>query len=181
MTDTSVRLYHGSNAPIEHPTIAHNTGFADLGRGFYLTDDLVTARTRAQMRARGEGGTPTVSVFDLDHTTVTWVCWGEQPRPVGEAPDKRFGLCFDEDAHGFTAWANYIKACRRGDTTVPGYGHPAIVRAWLATMEIEMVYTDFMSADEFGRTIDPSRLTVQYCILDEALIGTALRFVEALV
>lgn len=34
----TVRLYHGSDVPIKHPDTAHNTGFADLGPGFYLTD-----------------------------------------------------------------------------------------------------------------------------------------------
>lgn len=47
-----VRLYHGSDMAIERPDIVHNTGFADLGVGFYLTDDKDAAINRARRRAR---------------------------------------------------------------------------------------------------------------------------------
>ncbi len=50
---TQLRLYHGSNVSIERPEVTLNTGFADLGHGFYLTDDRAAAERRAVSRAQG--------------------------------------------------------------------------------------------------------------------------------
>ena len=55
MSDSQIMLFHGSNVAIERPQVSLNTGFADLGRGFYLTDDREVAVSRARMRARGGG------------------------------------------------------------------------------------------------------------------------------
>lgn len=176
-----MRLYHGSDVAITRPLIALNEGFADLGRGFYLTDDERLARQRAVMRARQTGGVATVSVFELDERCVPWASWG-QDAPVlpAEDADQPFGLRFDETEAGIVAWANYIKACRAGRTEVPRLGSPAIVRAWLATMEIEMVCVDFATAEEIARTLDPAMLGVQYCLTDQDVIDRHLAFVEAL-
>ena len=69
-------LYHGSNAAIERPDVSRNTGFADLGQSFYLTDDHDVARRRAASRARRAGGEPVVSAFELDESCVPWAMWG---------------------------------------------------------------------------------------------------------
>ena len=50
-----MRLYHGSDRAISEPSLGFNTGFADLGHGFYLTDDADVARQRARSRARRSG------------------------------------------------------------------------------------------------------------------------------
>lgn len=176
----TMRLYHGSNVAIEHPIIARNTGFADLGKGFYLTPDHEIARSRATARARREGGSAVVSVFELDEGSVPWVTWGKRITPQKDlVPGSPFGLQFDDTEQGYAAWASYIKACRAGTTTVPNMGFPAIVRAWLATMEIEMVYAGFMAPDEFAQVVEPAELIVQYCILDQRILKSSLRFIEA--
>ena len=54
------------------------------------------------------------------------------------------------------------------------------MRAWLATMEIEMVCVDFATAEEIARTLDPAMLGVQYCLTDQGVIDRHLAFVEAL-
>lgn len=180
MSDSQILLYHGSNVTIERPQVSLNTGFADLGRGFYLTDDREVAVSRARMRARGMGGVPTVSVFALDECCVPWATWGEHKLEAGGASEgEPFGLRFDACEQGYSAWANYIRSCRRGDTLVPGFGNPAIVRAWIANMEIEMVCTDFISLEEFVQTIDPTALVVQYCFTDQDVLDAGLTFVEA--
>ena len=99
-----MRLYHGSDVAITRPLIALNEGFADLGRGFYLTDDERLARQRAVMRARQTGGVATVSVFELDERCVPWASWG-QDAPVlpAEDADQPFGLRFDETEAGIVA------------------------------------------------------------------------------
>ncbi len=178
MRNATVRLYHGSNIAIERPEISLNTGFADLGKGFYLTPDLEVARDRAATRARREGGVTTVSVYDLHESCVPWVTWGERIEPAEEPhAAEPFGLCFDETSQGLAAWATYIAACRQGKTEVPGVGKPAIVRAWLATMEIEMACSGFMTTAESAQLVDPAELIVQYCILDQDVLDKQLRFV----
>lgn len=176
-----VRLYHGSDVVIKRPDLLHNTGFADLGVGFYLTDDKAAAQSRARRRARMSGSPAgIVSVFDCDMACVPWAEWGVSHPTVG--PEKLgtpFGLCFEKSLPGIIAWANYIKSCRRGNTSVDGLGQPSIVRAWVATEEVEMVCSGFVTAADLAEFIDPGELVVQYCLLDQRVIDGALSFVEA--
>lgn len=180
-TRAPLRLYHGSDVAIDRPDVALNSGFADLGRGFYLTDDHDAARGRAISRARHTGAAEgVVSVFELDEGCVPWVIWGsegivacgQEPGPGG-----RFGLRFEGSAEGLAAWATYIRSCRSGHTEVAGYGSPAIVRAWIATEEVEMVCSGFVPADAIAEIVDPEDLVVQYCLVDQALVDGSLTFV----
>lgn len=171
-----VRLYHGSNAAIEKPLVSFNTGFADLGKGFYLTDSLDAAKGWALTRARRTGeGTATVSIFELDKGSVPWVEVGADGLAVPDGGvGSVFGLCFAESPEGVVAWANYIKACRQGRTEVGELGSPAIVRAWIATEEVEMACSGFVDAEDLGEFVNPQDLTVQYCLLSQELIDRAL-------
>jgi hypothetical protein len=162
---------------IEQPRVALNTGFADLGKGFYLTDDRDAARGRAKKRARVVGGTATVSIFELDESKVSWIVWGEGD-PVIDGVTAAFGLRFEESPAGYAAWARYIKSCRTGTTEVPRIGSPAIVRAWIATMEVEMVCSGFLDADDFAQVVEPEELIVQYCILDQDVLDGCLTLTE---
>ena len=123
-----------------------------------------------------------VSVFDLDTTQVPWVTWGaegsEAPQ-AGLAAEVPFGLRFDESRQGIAAWATYIASCRRGNRAVPGVGEPAIVRAWIATEEVEMLYAGFATADELAELLNPSELVVQYCLRDQGVLDCVLTFVGA--
>lgn len=62
---------------------------------------------------------------------------------------------------------------------MPGLGISSIVRAWIATEEVEMVCSGFVSAEDLAEFVDPAQLVVQYCLLDQRLIDGSLRFVEA--
>ncbi len=74
-----VRLYHGSDAAVRKPDLTHNTGYADLGKGFYLTDDRDAAKGRADSRARRVGGGQgVVSAYDFNKSSVEWVCIGSK-------------------------------------------------------------------------------------------------------
>ena len=172
-----IRLYHGSNLTIEQPRVALNTGFADLGKGFYLTDNHDAARSRAKKRAKDVGGTATVSIFELDESKLPWLTWGEGD-PVADGVIAAFGLRFEESLAGYAAWARYIKSCRVGKTEVPGIGSPAIVRAWIATMEVEMVCSGFLDADDFAQVVEPEELIVQYCVLDQNVLDRCLTLAE---
>ena len=180
MDTNTVLLYHGSNDAVQNPIASHNTGFADLGRGFYLTTNRAAAIARAVKRARRMGGPATVSVFELDEKCVPWLTWGAKKLDGSDATTHPpFGLQFDETPKGLAAWASYITACRSGNTEVPQIGSPAIVRAWIATEEVEMMCAGFLTAEELSQALEPSELVVQYCILDQGLLDHALRFVRA--
>lgn len=175
--DAGIWLYHGSDTPIEHPDVSLNTGFSDLGRGFYLTDDRDAARRRALTRAHRTGvATGVVSVFALEVESLPWVSMGARELP----PSIRqpFGLCFEADATGLAAWISYIKACRSGKTAVAGLGDPAVVRAWIATEEVEMVCSGLATADDLVPYLDVSELLVQYCLRDQAFADEYLSFLE---
>ncbi|MDO5119692.1 MAG: DUF3990 domain-containing protein [Coriobacteriales bacterium] len=180
MESKNIRLYHGSNAAIERPDVSHNTGFADLGCGFYLTNDYEVACRRAASRARRMGGEPMVSVFDFNEGCIPWVAWGETVLAASEVlKGKPFGLRFEANPAGIVAWAKYIKSCRKGMTEIPEWGGPAVVRAWIATEEVEMVCSGFVPAEDLAEFINPDDLVVQYCLLEQQFIDEALTFVEA--
>lgn len=173
-----MRLYHGSSVAIERPDVTLNKGFSDLGKGFYVTDDLGTAQSRAVSRARMDGAEAgVVSVFEFDEDAVPWVVWGASPASAEGIP---FGLSFPATAEGVAAWANYIKSCRGGSTEVPGIGDPAVVRAWIANEDVEMVCAGFAPAEVLAEFIDPASLVVQCCFRSQALIDEHVRFIEAL-
>ena len=174
-----MRLYHGSDVAIAHPDVTRNTGFADLGQGFYLTDDHTAAQGRARTRARRTGAPQgVVSVFELDEAQLPWAVWGaDAPELPAGTHDSPFGLRFDATPQGIAAWASYIVACRKGNVAVPGLGEPAIVRAWIATEEVEMLYAGFATPEDLAELLDPHDLVVQYCLRNQALLDCALAFV----
>ena len=173
-----MRLYHGSSVSIEKPDVSLNTGFSDLGTGFYLTDDLAAAQRRAASRARMDGTeSGVVSAYEFNQDAIEWVSWGtEKTMPASS----RFGLYFADDTQGIAAWARYIESCRKGRTEVDGIGDPAVVRAWIATEEIEIVCAGLLSADELAEFIEVSELIVQYCLREQRLVDEHLHFVEAI-
>ena len=176
VTSMTICLYHGSDTAIEHPDVSRNTGFSDLGQGFYLTDDHDAARRRARSRAHRTGSpTGVISVFELDETCVEWV----SPSDARSLCRQPFGLRFDETEDGLTSWIEYIKDCRQGKTAVGTWGEPAIVRAWIATEEIEMACAGFVAAEELAGLISADELIVQYCLRDQHVVDEHLRFVEA--
>lgn len=170
---TSMKLFHGSSTAIEHPDVTFNKGFSDLGQGFYLTDNRETAKLRAQSRARIDGTCAgVVSAYSFNEDAIAWFTWGDNDK-AGDGP---FGLRFDANQAGIAAWANYIKACRHGRTAVPGRGQPAVVRAWIATEDVEMVCSGFAPADVLATFIEPASLIVQYCFRDQQILDQLLSF-----
>ena len=179
------KLYHGSDCVVERPDVSRNTGFADLGRGFYLTDDLDAAAGRARSRARVMGvPAGVVSAYEFDEEAIPWVTWGKDGPVMQDGSTWTAGLPFSlrfaRDEGGFAAWMRYIRMCRRGECDVPGFGEPAAVRAWIATDEVEMACSGFVPAEELAPFVDPGELVVQYCLRDQALVDRALHFIEAL-
>lgn len=53
-------------------------------------------------------------------------------------------------------------------------GSPAIVRAWIATEEVEIACSGFVDAEDLGEFVNPQDLIVQYCLLSQELVDRAL-------
>lgn len=176
-------LYHGSDTVIECPRISLNTGFSDLGRGFYLTDDAEAAAGRARSRARKTGGVGHVSAFSFDWDDLPWIAQGMEPGPPAPRdaqPAAPFGLLFEPGMPGITAWIRYIKSCRAGNTALPGLGEPAVVRAWIATEEVEMACTGMLEPEEVAEFVDARALVTQYCFRNQEVLDALLHFESAL-
>ena len=179
-----MKLYHGSDTAIEQPDVSFNKGFSDLGQGFYLTDDHGVATARARSRARMTGAAEgVVSVFEFDESPIDWAVWSEKGPafPAGLSHDGTapFGLKFTADQAGIIAWIDYIGSCRAGQTAAPGLGEPAIVRAWIATEEVEMACSGLVSAEDLAGFIDPASLVVQYCFRSQETLDQLLTFSHA--
>lgn len=61
-----MRLYHGSNTPIEIIDLKKCRPFKDFGQGFYMTDIPSQANRMAQRTTKMFGGTPVVTAFEFD-------------------------------------------------------------------------------------------------------------------
>lgn len=62
-----MRLYHGSNVPVEKPRLFRSDRRVDFGSGFYVTSSFDQAARWAQLVARRRGeGAPVVSVYEFD-------------------------------------------------------------------------------------------------------------------
>lgn len=175
-------LYHGSDVAIERPDVSLNTGNADLGKGFYLTDDREAAFQRASSRARLTGASQgLVSVYEFDEEGLPWVIVGRDggdALPAGGRAE--FALTFDGGPEGLAEWISYIASCRAGWTAFDGLGEPALVRAWLANMEVELACTGMIEPAEVVPLLDPGALIVQYCFRSQEAADRLLRFREAL-
>lgn len=61
-----MRLYHGSNVPIEEVDLSKSKPNKDFGRAFYLSDNLQQAHDMARVKCIQFGGEPCVTAFDID-------------------------------------------------------------------------------------------------------------------
>jgi len=59
-------VYHGSNVPVERPEIRNTNRNLDFGNGFYTTSVLEQAQRFCQIVCSRRGGSPIISVYDLD-------------------------------------------------------------------------------------------------------------------
>lgn len=61
-----MRLYHGSNRPIEQIDLSKGKRFKDFGQGFYTTHLKHQAAEWAKTVTNRFGGTPTVTEYEFD-------------------------------------------------------------------------------------------------------------------
>lgn len=100
-----MRLYHGSNVPVEKPRLFRSDRRVDFGSGFYVTSSFDQATRWAKLVAKRRGeGEPVVSTYEFDEEllgglsvrsfdgpTVEWLRFvGENRR--GAEPEKQDDL-----------------------------------------------------------------------------------------
>lgn len=68
-----MKLYHGSDVPIERIDLEKCRPYKDFGQGFYLSADYNQALEMAHQRVRQkfEKGDPVVSVFEFDESLLS--------------------------------------------------------------------------------------------------------------
>jgi len=67
-----MRVFHGSNVPIEKPDLSHSRDKLDFGRGFYTTTNIRQAIDFALKVTSVRGnGTATVSIYEIDLDAAT--------------------------------------------------------------------------------------------------------------
>lgn len=86
-------LYHGSNTIVDEPVIVRTKYAKDFGWGFYTTENEQQAEQWANRRSDQFGGSPTVSVYEVE--------------PMDELKVLSFSQMNDE-------WLDFIADCRNG-------------------------------------------------------------------
>lgn len=61
-----MRLYHGSNQPIERIDLTRGRKYKDFGQGFYITHLPQQAKEWSRTITNRYGGTPTVTEYEFD-------------------------------------------------------------------------------------------------------------------
>jgi len=153
-------LYHGSNVEVKEPKIIVSNRTLDFGAGFYTTSSEAQAMKWAKQQAlRRGGGTPTVSVFELDEDKL------------GELSVLRFDTA-DAD------WLNYVTANRKGTYTGKKFD---MVIGPVANDNTMPVINDYMAGTINEETalllLKPQKLSDQYAFLTWKGLS-ALRYVE---
>lgn len=65
-----MQLYHGSNVVVKAPDVSHSRKELDFGPGFYTTTNLEQAVRFSKKVAMKRGGSPVVSVYELDDAVL---------------------------------------------------------------------------------------------------------------
>ena len=67
-----LKLFHGSNVPIEIIDLSKSKKGKDFGRGFYLNPNELQAKEMAEAKADFLGGSPVITVFELIQDSELW-------------------------------------------------------------------------------------------------------------
>lgn len=157
-----MRLYHGSNVIVEHPTIMVPKRLLDFGPGFYLTSSLEQASRWASRTARRHGmGEPVVTVFDLDEACASELSWLRF-----DGPDSR--------------WLRYITRNRTDASYTDTYD---LVSGPVANDQAIRTLNNFLDGyltEEMAlQLLLPQRLKDQYAMKTASALS-ALTFVEVI-
>ena len=95
-------LYHGNIAIVERPRLTASNANLDFGPGFYTMTDLEQAVRFSKKVAMKRGGSPVVSVYDLDDAALRSL-----KVKVFKGPDRE--------------WLDFVIANRRGKNVCSSY------------------------------------------------------------
>lgn len=106
-----VKLYHGSNVPIEQIDLSRSRRGKDFGKGFYLNANKSQAMDMAVRTARFlDVGSPTVSCFEFD----------EEGAVEAGLKIKKFEGYSEE-------WAEFVVMNRRNNTDIPAHPYDIVI------------------------------------------------------
>lgn len=105
-----MKLYHGSNMPVEVPDLKHSKPYKDFGQGFYLSADRKQAVGMAEQKlSQVKSGSVYVSTFLFDESLMH----------SGELKVKIFTDYSEE-------WANFILANRSRERQQPVHDYDIV-------------------------------------------------------
>lgn len=157
-----MKVFHGSTAIIDKPSVAVGRANLDFGRGFYLTDLEQQASSWAS-RPRNEGKRQFMNVyeFDLDSALKAGARYRKFPG-------------YDEE------WLAFIASCRRGGKEWADYD---IIEGGIANDRIfntlELYMSGLISTEETLQRLAYEKPNNQICILNQDIVDKYLHFETA--
>ncbi len=156
-------LYHGSYTAVPNPEVAQGRRCLDFGQDFYLTNLRQQAERWAQLvtERKTRNGIPQLNVYQFDETLAQQCHW----------------LRFEEYN---LAWLDYVVACRNDDAIWQQYD---IVEGGVANDNVIDTVEDYtqgiISAEQALGQLRYKPVNHQFCIINQTIIDSCLRFVEA--
>ena len=145
-------LYHGNTVIIEEPSLMASNANLDLGPGFYTTTNLEQAVRLSKKAAMRRGGSPVVSVYDLDDADLK-----DLKVKVFESPDRE--------------WLGSVIANRRGVNSSSAYD---LIIGSVADDDvygtISLFESGFYSEEEALNHLKVKKLFNQYVFVSEEAV-----------
>lgn len=105
-----IKLFHGSNVPINEVDLSKSNRGKDFGCGFYLNPNEQQAREMAEAKADFLGGSPVVSVFEFP-----------QNPEILEALNIKLFDGYSEE------WAEFVAMNRKNKTDIPAHDFDVVI------------------------------------------------------
>lgn len=154
-----MKLYHGSNTPVEAPDVTRSRSNLDFGRGFYATSFRQQAESWAQRKAIRTKTSAVISVFEFSEDCGALSV-----------------LKFSDDAE----WLDFVCSCRRGSDDYLAYdliiGPVADDRVYNA---VDMYFRGIWDARTTLEAVRFYKCSDQYCFVSQRAVDNLLRFRES--
>lgn len=153
-----MRLYHGSNMPIEKIDLSRGRIGKDFGQGFYLSADKSQAEQMAEITTfKMATGVPTVTTFEVEDSVFE----------SAGLQIKRF--------HGYTEeWAEFIVMNRQNKTTKQSHDYDIVIGP-IADDKVGVqmrLYTEkYIDVKELVKRLTYIKPTIQYFFATEKSIS----------
>lgn len=161
----TIKVYHGTIVPIEHPDVARGRDNLDFGKAFYVTRLREQAAKWAQViYSRYEEKAPVVNVYDLDLEAIL---------QSGAYKLKTFEA-YDKD------WLDFIVASRSGRKPWMGFD---LIEGGVANDRVIDTVEGYMNGD-FSAEVAIGRLrhhkpNNQIAILSQDIVDKYLKWIAA--